>query len=197
MAESLITKSRLMGKITLGALGAGCFDTSDGSVLTGGETYEVKFEQGDMSCSVAGRTQGPLLDRGDIVSVLSGDEQPTTIQFTAYLRDLGDDAGVSTLSDIGLWLARDPGAMSSYADYVAQNWESVYASSAGAGDAGLNGLSVKFEITNPGDSSDTHMLIANKCFGSVSYSEGDPDTISISLTCTDGGLGDPTPVIIG
>lgn len=197
MAESLITKSRLMGKITLGALGGGCFDTSDGSVISTGLTYEVKFEGGDLSVSVAGRAQSPLLDRGDIVAVLSGDEQPTTIQFTAYLRDLGADGSAATLSDIGLWLTRDPGAMGSYSDYVSQNWESSYASAAAAGDAGLNGLSVKFEITNPGDSGDTHTLIANKCFGSVSYSEGDPDTISVSLTCTDGGLGDPTPIIIG
>ena len=196
MAESLIAKSRLMGKITLGALGGGCFDTSDGSTLTDGDTYEVAFEQGDLQVAVAGRSQSPLLDRGDIVAVLSGDEQPTTIQFTAYLRDLGKDSAVATLSDIGLWLTRDPGAMGSYSDYVSTEWESVYASSAGAGDAGLNGLSVKFEITNPGDTGDNHILIANKCFGSVSYSEGDPDTISISLTCTDGGLGDPTPVIV-
>ena len=131
----------------------------------------------------------------DLAGVIAGDEEPTTIQFSAYLRDL-TDTGVETLNDIALWLTRDPWAMSGYGDYVSSNWESVYASSAG-GDAMINGVSIKFEIINPGDTSgDSHVMVANLCFGSMSISEGDPDTITISLTCTDGGLGDPTPIMI-
>jgi len=193
MAESLIVKSRLMGKITLAAFNDGAFDTSTGALETGAESYEVKFEEGDLTVSAVGRGKNIILDRSDIVSVLPGDQEPSTIQFTAYLRDL-TDSSAATLHDIAMWLTRDPWT-TGYGDYVTNNWDSVYNSSSG-GDALINGISIKFEITNPGDSGDTHILIANKCFGSMSISEGDPDTITISLTCTDGGRGEPTPVAI-
>jgi len=193
MAESLVVKSRLMGKITLAALKEGAFNTSTGDLESGAESYEVKFEEGDLNISAVGRGKNIILDRGDISSVLPGDEEPATIQFTAYLRDFTDSAA-ATLNDLALWLTRDPWT-TGYSDYVSTNWESVYASSAGS-DALINGISIKFEITNPGDSGDAHILIANKCFGSMSISEGDPDTITISLTCTDGGKGNPSPVPI-
>jgi len=195
MAESLVVKSRLMGKITLAALKEGAFNTSSGALEAGAESYEVKFEEGNLQIAVTGRQKVLIRDRQDLAGVIAGDEEPTTIQFSAYLRDL-TDTGVETLNDIALWLTRDPWAMSGYGDYVSSNWESTYASSAG-GDAMINGVSVKFEIINPGDTSgDSHVMVANLCFGSMSISEGDPDTITISLTCTDGGLGDPTPIMI-
>lgn len=193
MAESLIVKSRLMGKITLAAFNDGAFDTSTGGLEAGAESYDVKFEEGDLTVSAVGRGKNIILDRSDIVSVLPGDQEPSTIQFTAYLRDL-TDSSAATLHDIAMWLTRDPWT-TGYGDYVTTNWDSVYNSASG-GDALINGISIKFEITNPGDSGDTHILIANKCFGSMSISEGDPDTITISLTCTDGGRGEPTPVAI-
>jgi hypothetical protein len=190
MAESLVVKSRLMGKITLAALKEGAFDASTGALEAGAESYEVKFEEGDLAVANPGRNKTPLLDRGDIVAVLHGDQQPATLQFTAHLRDFSD-TGAETLMDIAMWLTRDPWDMGSYGDYVSTNWESVYASAAGT-DAIINGISVKFEITNPGDSGDTHVMIANQCYGSLSFQEGDPDTISLSLTCTNGGGVDPT-----
>lgn len=191
MAESLVVKSRLMGKITLGALAEGAFNTSTGATEGTAESYEVKFEEGDLAVAVPGRNKTPLLDRGDIVAVLHGDQQPSTLQFTAHLRDLSD-TGAATLADIAMWLGRDPWDMGDYGDYVSTNWESVYTSSAGANDAIINGLSVKFEIENPGDSGDSHIMIANLCYGSMSFQEGDPDTISLSLTCTSGAGVDPT-----
>ena len=194
MSESLVVKSRLMGKITIGALKEGAFDTSDASTKADAKTYEVKFEEGDLAINVPGRDKAILRDRGDVVGVLFGDEQPATLQFTANLRDL-TNASAETLSDIAAWMTRDPWQVSSYSDYVSQNWPSVYETSAGS-DATVNGISILFEITNPGDSGDVHKMVANFCFGSMSISEGDPDTISLSLTCTDGGKGDPTPVMV-
>lgn len=193
MAESLVVKSRLMGKITLAALKEGAFNTSTGALEATAESYEIKFEEGDLSISATGRAKNIIRDRSDISSVIPGDEEPSTIEFSAYLRDLSD-TGAATLHDIAMWLTRDPWT-AGYTDYVTTNWESVYNSAAGS-DALTNGISIKFEITNPGDATDAHIMIANQCFGSMSLSEGDPDTISISLQCTNGGLGHPTPVPI-
>jgi len=188
MAENTVVKSRLEGEITLGALGGGAFDPSDGTAYGSAKTYTVDYEQGDLSITLAGRSMGPVLSRGSIVDVLPGDEQPTTLQFSAYFRQGSSDSDY-TITDIGKWLVTDPSAVGS--DKVSTDWESVYASAAGEGDARLNGLSLRLKITNSGKSSDVSYIVANKCFGTVSFTEGDPDTLQISLTCTD-----PIPTIL-
>lgn len=188
MAESTVVKSRLEGEITLGALGGGAFDPSDGSAYGDAKTYTVSYEQGDLSLAIPGRSSAVIADRGSICDVMPGDEQPSTIQFSAYFRQ-GSSSSDYTLTDIAKWLVTDPSAVGS--DKVSTDWESVYASSAGAGDARLNGLSLRLKITNSGSSSDVSYFVANKCFGTVNFTEGDPDTLQISLTCSD-----PIPTIL-
>ena len=190
MAENTVVKSRLEGEITLGALGGGAFDPSDGSAYGTAKTYTVSYEADDLTLSIGGRSgaSAPVLDRGSIVDVLPGDEAPSTLQFSCYFRQ-GSSSSDYTITDIAKWLVTDPSAVGS--DKVSTDWESVYASAAGEGDARLNGLSLRLKITNSGKSSDVSYIIAQKCYGTVSFSEGDPDTLQLSLTCSD-----PIPTIL-
>lgn len=188
MAENTVVKSRLEGEIMLGALAGGAFDAATGAALGTANTYTVSYESGDLSLTIGGRSMGPVLDRGSIVDVLPGDEQTSTLQFSCYFRQ-GSSSSDYTITDVAKWLVTDPSAVGS--DKVSTDWESVYASSAGAGDARLNGVSLRLKITNSGSSSDVSYIIAQKCYGSLTFTEGDPDTLQLSLTCSD-----PIPVVL-
>jgi len=188
MAESTVTKTRLEGVITLGAYAGGAFDLSDGSTLGSANSYEVSYEAGDLSLTIPGRARSVLADRGSIVDVLPGDEQASTLQFSCYFRQ-GSSETDDTITDIAKWLVIDPADAGS--DNIGANWESVYSSGPGNEDARVNGLSVRLAITNSGDSGDVSYIICQKCYGTLSFSEGDPDTLQLSLTCTD-----PIPTIL-
>ena len=188
MAESTVTKTRLEGVITLAALGGGAFDLSDGSLEATAKSYTVDYENGDLTMSLPGRNRSVLTSRGSIVDVLPGDEQPSTVSFSCYFRQGSSDSDY-TIADIGKWLVTDPADVGS--DLVSTDWESVYASAAGESDARLNGISVRLAITNAGDATDVSYFIAQKCFGTMSFSEGDPDTLQLSLT-----VSDPIPTIL-
>ena len=107
MAESTSVKCKRDGLITISDFG-------------GVHTYIVAVEAGDFSYDVPDYTTNLFLDRGVIGAtpqVRPGDEQPMSLGFSAWQRDLGDTAnGYATLLDIlHRYTAR----------YVAANWVST------------------------------------------------------------------------
>ena len=181
MAESTIIKTKLDGVLQLAALGGGAYNTTTGALNGGAESYTVSFENGDVAITPPTRGVNNYKDRGRTTSPPSlryTDDGEGSLSFTAHLRDL-TDAAAAILSDIGATLAGNASG------YVGTNWESTTASSSGAGDAEVFSIGAKLTITNAGDGGDTHAIGFNYLTGTISFSEGDPDTISMDLVIQD------------
>jgi hypothetical protein len=134
----------------------------------------VSFENGDLSFTPSSRSSNNYKDRGRITSppsVRYGDDVEGSLSFTAHLRDF-TDASAETLADIGHTLHGNA------TGDVGTNWESTLASSSGAGDAEVFAVGIKWTVTNAGDGSDTHVMALNYFVGSISFTEGDPTTLS-------------------
>lgn len=158
MAESLITKTKRDGTITF----------RDGTTPTA-EEYEVAFEAGDLSITIAGRTVNLFLDRGvltDPPQIRFGDDQPMTGTFTAQLRDVSD-AAVATLTDI----INDTG-------FVGSTWIGRGGSTR---EVKTFLLAWTIEGTDHGDSGD-HIIACDYCYITGSIADGDPGTITVNFT---------------
>lgn len=127
--------------------------------------YTVAYEAGDLSISVPGPTVISPLDRGqfgDPPSLRYSDDAAITGTFGAWLRDLTDD-GYSTLAEILLQTGD-----------VGNNWVSTLGS-----DAEVFTVTLEWTIADPdGD----HVLTLPYCVVTGSFSEGDPNQVSISFT---------------
>jgi hypothetical protein len=181
VAESTIIKTRIDGTIQLAALGGGAYNTTTGALIGAALSYTVAFEAGDLSITLPSRAVNNFRDRGRITSPPSlryGEDAEGSFAFTAHLRDLSD-AAAATLMDIAATISGNP------TGYVGSNWESTLASSAGAGDAEVFAIGAKLTITNAGDGTDTHAMAFNYLTGTISLSEGDPNTISINWVIND------------
>lgn len=71
-------------------------------ILVGGQSYRVKYQQGNLSYTVPGPSIANYLDRGQFAedegeapSLRYDQDQACTGSFTAYLRDLSDDSYVT------------------------------------------------------------------------------------------------------
>jgi len=177
MAESQVVKTRLDGTLTFASqatAGGGGFDSA-GAVATGSNSYVVSFETGDLSITSPG-PQGAVnnfLDRGKLgaqPSLRLGDEAPLTFSFSAYFRDM-TDASTETLMDI----VNQSGDVDS-------NWVSTLSTSASADDAEVFTVDLKWDVTNAGDSSDTHLMVLPFCTLNFSVAEGDPNSVTINGT---------------
>jgi hypothetical protein len=138
----------------------------------GSNTYTVEYEAGDLSLTIPGSTVVNPLDRGQFGATPSlryGDDQPITGSFTAYLRDL-TDGSAATLEDI-----------ISQSGFVGSTWVSTLGTNA---EVFTVTIEWKIEGTDHGDAAD-HTLTLNHCVVTGGFSEGDPDTISISFTSYD------------
>lgn len=158
MAESLITKTKRDGVITI----------TDGTTPAA-ETYEVAFEAGDLSITIAGRTISLFLDRGVITDppqIRFGDDQPMTFTFTAQLREVTDTA-VATLVDI----VNDTG-------FVGSTWIGRGGSTR---EVKTYHLKWAIEGSDHGDSGD-HTIEMDFCYITGSVADGDPANVSISGT---------------
>ena len=129
----------------------------------------VAFETGDFNLTIPGAAVVANLDRGAFggtPSLRYSDDQAMTATFTAYLRDLSD-ASYATLEEIIL-----------QSGDVGTNWVSTLGA-----DAEVLTFNVVFTIegTDHGDASD-HTLTLPHCVITGSLAEGDPDTVSISIT---------------
>ena len=159
MAYSTIVKTKRDGTLTF----------SDNAAA---ESLVVAYESGDLSLTIAGATIVNPLDRGQFGATPSlryGDDQPVTGSFTAYLRDL-NDAAVSTLENLV-----------TQSGYVGSDWVSTLGANS---EVFTVTLAWTVEGTDHGDPGD-HTLTCNHCVVTGGFSEGDPDSISISFTSYD------------
>lgn len=139
---------------------------------SGAQTYTVAYEPGDFSLEIPSTTVGLYLDRGVIGSTPSirlEDDQPMTLSFSAYLRDVGDTADTyATLGDV---------ARPKSGRYVDSNWTSTLTNS----DVTTWTTTYTIDGTFKGEADKT--LTFPYCwFTSYSVAEGTPSTESVSLT---------------
>ena len=128
-------------------------------------TLTVEYEAGDLSISIPGPAVISPLDRGqfgDPPSLRYSDDQAITGTFTAYLRDLGS-ASYATLEEI----------VTQTGD-VGDNWGTTMGSG-----AEVFTLDLKWTIA---DSAGNQELTLPYCVVTGSFSEGDPNQVSISFT---------------
>lgn len=157
MAISSVVKNFRDGTITI----------SDGTSPTP-LSLTVQYEAGDFS--IDGFKQGltdvtTYLDRGEMGSLRKTSRTFPTFTFSAHFTDLSD-ATNATIYDI-----------------VSKSGSFASAVSTGGSTADVYTLKVVLTVegTNFGDSAD-HVLTLNDCHLSCSFSEGDPDSYSISGT---------------
>ena len=118
----------------------------------GGNTYVVAYENGDLS-----------FDGGTIVGLRKGDDPVPSMSFTVMMRDFQASSGGSLID----FLDKTGGA-------------SGATSTGGVGyEQYLIDIQFDAEGTAHGDSND-HRATAAKALCTWSFSEGDPDTISVS-----------------
>lgn len=159
MAESTIVRVKKDGDIMI----------LDGAA----HSYNSKYEPGDFGYTVPDYTVNLFLDRGEIGTVPSiriGDEQPMTLSWSNYMRDLGDTAGsYATLLDI---LHRYVGK------YVASNWVSTMGAN-----SDVFTLTVSFSVDgSPFGEADKTVTFPYCVLRDSGVKEGDPNTVGISGT---------------
>ena len=150
MAESTVVKVRRDGTIIL----------KDG----GGNTYTVAYENGDLSFDGGAKADRIVIrDRGTIVGLRKGDDPVPSLSFTVMMRDFTNASG---------------GSLTDFIDKTGGS--SGTTSTGGAGyEQYLIDIEFTVEGTSHGDSND-HTATASKCLCTWSFSEGDPDTISVT-----------------
>lgn len=126
----------------------------------------VQYEAGDFS--IDSLNEGLVdttayLDRGEFATLRKTNRVFPSFSFTAHLTDLSD-ATEKTIYD----LARKTGA-----------WASAVSTLGANADAFTVKLTFTIEGTNFGDSAD-HTMVLNDCRVTVSISEGDPSSFSVS-----------------
>jgi len=134
----------------------------------GVNTYTVAFEPGDLSINVPDTAVNVFLDRGRMGAAPSlrlGDDAPCELSFSAYLRNVsGSD--FTTLLDIA---HRYDGG------HVETEWVST-----SEGDVFTIDCSVIFDGADIGEADE--QLDFNFCVMRASLSEGDPNTVSVTIT---------------
>lgn len=165
MAYSTIPKIRRDGKITL----------KDGTSVA--VTLEVSYEEGALSFDLAKPAdQTVIRDRGTIVTVRKGDDQPSaTGSFTAYMRQFTSSSAGSIL------------------DFINQAGSYSGNESVARYDKGRTpvleeyAIDIQFDVegTDFGDDND-HQALLKSCICTASFSEGDPNQFTINFTAYGG-----------
>tara|TARA_E500000178_G_C17016207_1_gene753101 strand:+ start:931 stop:1443 length:513 start_codon:yes stop_codon:yes gene_type:complete len=163
VAYSSLPKTRRDGSLTL----------RDATAVTPVE-LTISFEEGAFSMDTPKEAQTVIRDRGVISTVRKGDSEPSASgSFTAFFRQFTDG-----------------GEAGSLLDFVNQTGH--YASNVSTGSSGspfVEFYCVDIEyIANAmslGDDS-KHIATLSKCVCTVSFSEGDPSSFTISFTCYGG-----------
>ena len=160
MAYSTAPKVRRDGKITL----------KDGTTPTA-VSLEVAYEEGNFSFDQTKSDRIVIRDRGTIVSVRKGDDQPITGSFTIYMRQFTSASAGSVLDFIN-----KTGSYSS----------NVSASSSVATDE--YAINIEFEVDGDavGDTDGDTTATFDTCICLASFSEGDPNQITVSFECYNG-----------
>ena len=128
----------------------------------------VQYEAGDFSISGLNQSNTEAttyLDRGELGSVRKTSRTFPTFSFSANMTDLSD------ATDKLLW------------DAVNKTGAFASAVSTGGTASDVYMLKVTFTVegTNFGDSAD-HIMVLNNCHLSIDFSEGDPNSFSLSGT---------------
>ena len=162
MAYSTIPKVRRDGKITL----------KDGSGVA--VTLEIQYEEGNLTFDVPKTADQTILrDRGTIVTVRKGDSQPASSgSFSAFMRQFTSSSAGSVLDFInktGAYVSNegvaryDKGRVPVLEDYAID-------------------ISFLVEGSDFGDTDLDHEVVLKSCICSASFSEGDPNTFTITFT---------------
>lgn len=131
----------------------------------------VDYEEGNFSFEQTKSDRTIIRDRGTIKSVRRGDDQPITGSFTIYMRQFTSSSAGSVLDFIN-----KTGSYSS----------NVSASSAVSTDE--YAINIVFEVDGDavGDSDGDTLATFDTCICTASFSEGDPNTITVSFECFNG-----------
>ena len=143
-------------------------------ITDGTNTYTIAYEAGDFKYDVPRYAVNNFLDRGEIgptPSLRKGDDQPMTLGWSTYLRDLGDTAepeAYQTLLDL----------LSFYTGgYTDDNWTSTLGSNS---DVETWTVNATCDGTAFGEADKTLQFPFTSLRGSVA--NGDPDTITVAGT---------------
>jgi len=130
-------------------------------------TYTVEFEPGDLSVTVPGTATTAILDRGSQTNVVlrKGDDAPCELSFSCYLRELGS-ADHATLLDIATYRE---------GSYVADNWVST-------GETEVFTVDVTVIYSGAAFGAADEEAVFGKCEVRANYSDGDPSTVSVTIT---------------
>ena len=160
MAYSTAPKVRRDGKITL----------KDGTTPTP-ISLEVSYEEGNFSFDQTKSDRIVIRDRGTIKSVRRGDDQPITGSFTIYMRQFTSSSAGSVLDFI---------------NNTGNYHTNVSASSTVATDE--YSINIEFEVDGDavGDDDGDTKASFDTCICTASFSEGDPNQISVSFECYNG-----------
>ena len=137
----------------------GTIKLKDGST----NTYTVAYENGDLSFDGGSKADRIVIrDRGTIVGLRKGDDPVPSLTFTTMMRDFKDNSAGSLI------------------DFLDNSGPVVLTSSGGTGyEQFLVDIEFTVEGTSHGDAND-HVATAAKCLCTWSFSEGDPNTISVT-----------------
>tara|TARA_R110002110_G_scaffold332075_4_gene543126 strand:- start:8246 stop:8746 length:501 start_codon:yes stop_codon:yes gene_type:complete len=162
MAYSTVPKTRRDGVITL-------------SDLAAAHTLEVAYEDGNLSINTPQTYASQVFrDRGDTVAVREGDDQQITGTFSFHLRQFTDAVELGSILDF----IRKTG---------------IYSTNVSVGTAGSPYISqyciditYVADGTSVGDAAATQVILAKCVIDSYDFTEGDPDSVSLSFTCYGG-----------
>lgn len=137
------------------------------------QSYTISKEIGDLNITIPLQTVNHFLDRGELGSTPSirlGDDQPMTLAWSAYLRDLGDTANsFTTLIDLGVAYA---------GRFVETNWVSR---SANVSDVFTVAIAITLDGTPFGEADKT--LTFDYCvFRTGGIKDGDPSSVDCTAT---------------
>lgn len=131
----------------------------------------VDYEEGNFSFEQTKSDRTIIRDRGTIKSVRRGDDQPITGSFTIYMRQFTSASAGSVLDFIN--------KTGSYSGNV---------SSSSAVSTDEYAINIVFEVDGNavGDSDGDTLATFDTCICTASFSEGDPNTITVSFECFNG-----------
>lgn len=164
MAYSTVPKTRRDGVITL-------------SDLAAAHTLEVAYEEGNLSISTPQTYASQVFrDRGDTVAVREGDDQQITGTFSFHMRQFTDAVELGSILDF----IRKSG---------------IYSTNVSVGTAGIPyveqyciDLTYVADGTSVGDAAATQVVLSKCVIDSYEFTEGDPDSVSLSFTCYGGAV---------
>lgn len=159
MAYSTIPKVRRDGILTLQDNGAT-------------NTLEISYEEGNFTFDVAKEDQTVIRDRGTIVTVRKGDEQPISGSFNAYMRQFTDPSESGSILD---FINKTGGYNSN-----------VSTASSGSPFVEHYCIDIVYKVEATSLESLDHSATLSRCVCTVSFSEGDPSSFAISFTCYGG-----------